>query len=556
MSMRWKGAIALCVLSALCPALLHAAADAVYLNGQVWTGGGINDLAEAVAVKGNRIVAVGTTQRIKRLIAVGTRVVDLRGAFVSPGFIDNHVHFLEGGLALGHTDLRRAGTPQAFTSLIAKAAAQAQPGEWILHGNWDHESWGGELPTREWIDKDTATTPVFVTRLDGHMALANSLALELAGIDANTPDPPGGTIVRDSRGQPTGILKDRAQELVTAAIPPESDAQLDRAMQLATDHALSAGLTQVHDMAFDTWRSFDTYQRANARGQVRMRIYSFVPLQDWKRLADFISVNGRSRGLLRWGGVKGYVDGSLGSMTAWFYEPYLGEAHRHGLMRTQPDELRAMVQGADGAGLQVVVHAIGDRANDWLLDTYRDVAARHAPRDRRFRIEHAQHLAASALPRFEGQHVIASMQPYHAIDDGRWADKRIGPEQIKGTYAFHSLLNAQATLAFGSDWPVAPIDPLLGIYAAVTRRTIDGANPDGWRPEQKVTVEQAIRAYTQATAYAGFQEQQLGRLAPGRLADFVVLSDNLFRLDPVKIKDVRVLRTIVDGREAYTRSAE
>lgn len=556
MNMRNKAILAAAIAAALTSPLLHAAADKVYVNGQVWTGGDAGKLAEAIAVEGERIVAVGDAAQVKAHIGPKTQVVDLHGKFVSPGFIDSHVHLIEGGLALGYVDLRQANTPQAFSAAIAAAAAKAKPGEWVLYGAWDHELWGGELPTRDWIDKDTAKTPVFVTRLDGHMALANSAALKLAGIDARTPDPPGGTIVRDRNGRPTGVLKDTAQDLMTPSVPAESAEQLDRALQLATAHALSVGVTQVHDMAMGTWRSLETYRRANDRGELRLRIYSFVPLTDWKRMADYVATQGRGSGLLRWGGLKGYVDGSLGSSTAWFYEPYTDTPQTSGLMRTAPAVLLGDIRNADRAGLHVVIHAIGDRANDWLLDSYKQVATENGARDRRFRIEHAQHLAPSALPRFAAQGVIASMQPYHAIDDGRWAEKRIGAERLKGTYAFRSLLDAHAALTFGSDWPVAPIEPLQGIYAAATRRTIDGANPQGWRPEQKISVEEAARAYTQGAAYAGFQERVLGKLEPGYLADFVVLSGNLFRTDPVKIADLQVLRTVVAGRDAYVRSPE
>lgn len=532
-----------------------ASADKVYLNGQVWAGGDTTHLAQAIAIEGERITAIGTTAAIRKLVGPRTRIVELSGAFVTPGFIDSHVHFIEGGLSLDQVDLRQAKTPQAFAALIAQVAARKKPGEWVRYGSWDHELWGGELPTRDWIDKDTPDTPVFVTRLDGHMALANSAALKLAGIDEKTPDPAGGTIVRDQAGRPTGVLKDLAQDLMTQSIPAESESQLDRALNLATAHALSAGITQVHDMAMGTWRSLETYQRALARNELRLRIYSFVPLGDGKRMADYVAAHGRGSDWLRWGALKGYVDGSLGSTTAWFYQPYSDAPQTSGLILGQPDVQRRYIADADRAGLHVVVHAIGDRANDWLLDTYRSVAAENGPRDRRFRIEHAQHLTQDAIRRFAQQGVIASMQPYHAIDDGRWAEKRIGAERLKGTYAFRSLLDAGAALSFGSDWTVAPIEPLMGIYAATTRRTIDGANPDGWQPQQKITVEQAVRAYTQANAYAGFQEKSLGKIAPGYLADFVVLSGNLFETNPLEIPNLKILRTVVGGRDAFVRPA-
>lgn len=550
--MRMPFALVCAISTLLCSTLLHAAPDKIYWNAQIWTGGDARHTAEALAVDGERITAVGASAQIKTLADNHTQQIDLHGAFVSPGFIDAHVHFIEGGFALGRIDLRDAATPKAFADRIA-AAAKAKPGEWILDGAWDHELWGGELPDRKWIDARTPDTPVYVTRLDGHMALANAVALKLAGIDDKTPDPPGGTIVRDRDGRATGVLKDNAQELMSRRIPADTEAQIDEALKRATDHALRAGVTQVHDMAMGTWRSLEAYRRADARKALRLRIYSFVPLTDWKRMADYVAANGRGSDRLRWGALKGYVDGSLGSKTAWFHEPYTDDVHSSGLIRTPPDILLNAVQQADRAGLHVVVHAIGDRANDWMLDTYKQVAAENGPRDRRFRIEHAQHLSAAALPRFAGQNVIASMQPYHAIDDGRWAEKRIGAQRLAGAYAFHSLLDAKAALAFGSDWPVAPMEPLTGIYAAATRRTIDGANPQGWQPAQKISIEQAMRAYTQTNAFAGYQEKSAGRLAPGYLADFVVISGNVFNTKPVAIADLKVLRTVVGGEDAFVR---
>jgi hypothetical protein len=537
----------------LCAQLAHAAPDKVYLNARIWTGSGNSATEGALAVEGERIVAVGETATIRALADESTLLVDLRGGFTLPGFIDSHVHFIEGGLSLSQVDLRQAKSRREFATLIAAAAAKAQRGEWVLYGSWDHELWGGELPTRQWIDPDTPNTPVYVNRLDGHMGLANSAALALAGIDERTADPPGGTIVRDKHGKPTGILKDAAQQLVVRHIPPETPAQLDRALERAMDYALSAGLTQVHDMSMYTWRSLETYRRAEARGALRLRVYSFVPLKDWKRMADYVVAHGKGSDWLRWGAVKGYVDGSLGSTTAWFYQPYTDAPTTSGLIMAEPGVLHDYIKSADRAGLQVAVHAIGDRANDWLLDTYRQVAAENGARDRRFRIEHAQHLTSSAIPRFAAQGVIPSMQPYHAIDDGRWAEQRIGAERLKGTYAFRSLLDAKAAIAFGSDWTVAPLDPLQGIYAAVTRRTIDGANPHGWQPQEKISVEEAVRAYTQAAAYAGFQEKVLARIAPGYLADFVVLSDDIFRTDPVHLPELKILRTVVGGRDAFVR---
>lgn len=541
-------------LMAGCTGAEEDAADLVFRGGAVWTGEPGLAPASAVAVKDGRIVLVGEDGDVESLIGSGTRVVDLGGRTLMPGFIDSHTHFLDGGFKLAGVDLRDASTPEEFAQRISDFARTVPPGTWITGGDWDHEMWGGELPRREWVDSLTPEHPVFVNRLDGHMSLANSLALRMAGVDGQgrTPDPDGGTIVRDpTTGEAAGVLKDEAMGLVGRVIPESTEAELDRALQAAARHALERGVTQVHDMA--GWESLATYQRAHARGALPLRVYSVVPLATWEQLRDFVAENGRGDDRLWWGGLKGFVDGSLGSTTAWFHAPYDDEPHTAGLMTTDSAALRGWIQGADRALLHVMVHAIGDAANDWLLDVYRDVAAEHGPRDRRFRIEHAQHLSPAALSRFAEQGVVAAMQPYHAADDGRWAEKRIGPERIKTTYAFRSLLDAGATLAFGSDWTVAPIDPILGIDAAVTRRTIDGANPEGWVPEERITLEETLRAYTAGAARAGFMEDRVGRVRPGLLADLVVLDRNVFDAEAKGLVDTRVDMTVVEGVVVYER---
>lgn len=543
------------LLLAGCARVPEEPADLVLVDGVVWTGDPALPRAEALAVRGGRIFAVGSNDEVRALVGPATRVVELRGRMVVPGFIDAHTHFIDGGFQLSSVDLRDADTPDEFVRRIAEFARRLGPGQWITGGNWDHERWGGELPRREWIDSVTRENPAFVQRLDGHMALANSRALALAGVTAATPEPRGGTIVRRPRSrEPAGVLKDEAMGLVYRVIPPPGEAELDAALDAAVRHALALGVTQVHDMA--TWEHLETYRRARARGTLPVRVYSVVPLATWERLRDYVAQNGRGDERLWWGGLKGYVDGSLGSTTAWFYEPYDDAPQTSGLMTTDTAALRGWIRDADAAGLHVIVHAIGERANDWLLDVYEEVQRANGPRDRRFRIEHAQHLRREAIPRFAALGVTASMQPYHAIDDGRWAEKRIGPKRIRTTYAFRSLLDAGARLAFGSDWTVAPIDPLWGVYAAVTRRTLDDRNPDGWVPEEKITVEETLRAYTAEGAYAGYREQDVGTLEAGKRADLVVLSRNLLSIDPVEIPEVDVDLTVVEGEVVYEREAQ
>jgi predicted amidohydrolase YtcJ len=528
------------------------APDKIYSNGHVWTGEAEGTFVEAFATSGDRIVAVGSNATVRALADRQTKVIDLEGRLVTPGFIDNHTHFIDSSLSLASVDLRDAKSPEEFSRRIGERARQ-RPGEWITHGNWDHELWGATLPSRQWIDKLTGDTPVFVVRLDGHMGLANSAALKRAGIARESVAPEGGEIIRDPNGEPTGLLKDTAMNVVYAAIPPPSAERVDEAVQRGFAEALANGVTQIHDMSDGNWRALEAFRRARAANTLRARVYSFVPIADWARLAEFIKSKGHGDDWLRWGGVKGFVDGSLGSTTAWFYEPFTDAPNTRGLTMVPTEELAQQIQSADRAGLHVAVHAIGDRANDWLLDIYQQVARVNGPRDRRFRIEHAQHLRPATFARYRDLNVIASMQPYHAIDDGRWAEKRIGKERLKGTYAFRSFLDAGVWLTFGSDWAVAPINPMTGIGAAVNRQTLDGLNPNGWQPQQRISVAQALRAYTVSNAYAGFQEDRIGRLAPGYLADFVVLEEDLFGIDRARLASVKVVSTVIGGVERYAR---
>ncbi|HEX4932229.1 MAG TPA: amidohydrolase, partial [Gemmatimonadaceae bacterium] len=391
---------------------------------------------------------------------------------------------------------------------------------------------------------------------DGHMALANTAALRAAGVADAVRDIAGGEIVRDGAGRPTGLLKDNAMSLVDAKVPAPPEALSDRALDAAMKYVAAQGVTAVHHMG--TWNDLDVLERAWRAGRLSTRIYAAVPLATWERLRETIAAKrfgpeGRGDAWLRVGLLKGFVDGSLGSHTAAMLEPFSDAPNDRGLFVTTPANLYAWAKGADAAGLHVIIHAIGDRANRELLDIYERVRHENGERDRRFRIEHAQHLAPAEIARFARLGVIPSMQPYHAIDDGRWAEKLIGAERAKGTYAFRSLLDAKAPLAFGSDWFVAPPTPLEGIYAAVTRRTLDDRNPGGWVPEQKITVEEALRAYTAGSAYAEYAETRKGRLRRGMLADIVMIDRDLTAVGPETIRDAKVLLTIVGGRVVYEK---
>lgn len=531
-------------------------ADVIYTNGRIWTVDSARPEAEAVAVIGGRIAAVGSSKAIDKWKGSKTKVIDLKRRRVLPGFIDNHTHFMTGGFQLQSVDLRTAGDEQAFARIIGQRAKE-RPGTWITGGDWDHDLWkSGKLPSKDLIDALTGDTPVMVNRYDGHMALANSAALKRAGITRNTPDPPGGTIVRDPvTGEPTGLLKDEAMSPVYAVIPPPSDEELLGAARLALAEARKLGVTSIQDMAYSNGdRDIKTYRELERRGELTARMNCVGFISNWRSLSASGIQAPFGTEMIGLGALKAFVDGSLGSSTALFFEKFLNE-DTYGLpMDVVTDgRLERWMTAADSARLQLRVHAIGDSANSLLLDMFDRIVRKNPSWDRRFRIEHAQHIHPKDFQRFASLGVIAAVQPYHAIDDGRWAVNRIGDVRCRTTYPFRSFLDAGVKLSFGSDWTVAPLDPLLGIYAAVTRRTIDGANPNGWYPEQRITVREAIECYTINNAYAAFEEQEKGSITAGKLADMVVLSDDILTADPVRIQDMKVMMTILGGIVIYNR---
>jgi len=544
--------------------LAQSRVDLIAVDGKIWTENPAQPEVEALAVRDHRIVAAGDSASIRRLAGEGTKTIDLKGQRVVPGFNDAHVHFFWGGQSLASVQLRDAGSEAEFRRRIGAFAQTRAKGEWILDGNWDHEKWtSARLPTHELIDDVTPDNPVWVNRSDGHMMLANTVAMKLAGVTKETKDVPGGVIVRDKDGSPTGIFKDAAKDLIERVIPPPSDAQVDTAILAAQKYALENGVTSVQDMGFTGAKAADMqalivrgYQRLLERNELKVRVSARFPLAKYQRLADLGVMANFGNDRLVIGSVKAFADGSLGSTTAWFFKPFDDAPDTNGVPSEElrdPERMYANMVGADRAGLHIATHAIGDRANKTILDLYERLEKEDGDADRRLRIEHAQHLRPEDIPRFAQLHVIASVQPYHCIDDGRWAEKRIGHERSLTTYAFKSLLDAGTTLAFGSDWFVAPIDPMAGVYAAVTRRTLDGKHPDGWIPEQKISVRQAVHAYTVGSAYAESQDDYKGSLQPGKLADFVVLSDDIFNLDPVKIQDVKIDMTVSGGEIVYER---
>ena len=539
----------------------------VLINANIHTLDPATPHATALASAGGSILAVGADAD---MLAIAARdmpnapILNLNGKTVLPGFIDSHTHFLAGGFSLQAVDLHGSSGPDDFVHRIAARAPATAPGRWVTGGGWDQETWpDAPLPHKDWIDAFTDEIPVFVRRVDLHVGLANSAAMRAAGITADTPDPVGGEIYRDPETkEPTGILKDAAIRMVEAVMPRPTADEQGVALSLALKQAASHGVTSIHDVTDwgnPSWSEWALFQEFRRREDLTCRIYARLPLIDWdRRSADLppFQTGPAADPWLRFGGLKGFTDGSLGGRTAYFFEPYADAPGYYGLLQEEMSPEGAMerrIREADAAGIPVSVHAIGDRANSILLDIFDQVATVNGPRDRRPRVEHAQHLKERDIARMAQLGVIASIQPAHVIDDGGWAERRIGPERCRFTYAFRSLADAGVRLAGGSDWTVAPLDPLLGIHAAVNRNTADGRFPNGWHPEQKLTIAQAIDAFTIHAAYAEFAEAEKGSLSPGKFADLVVLSDDPYRVESSCIKDITILLTIAGGRVVYER---
>jgi predicted amidohydrolase YtcJ len=545
-----------CVMSVF--AQTKPAADLIIQNARIWTVDRSLPEAEAVAILGERIVAVGSSREVDAWRGPHTRVVDAAGKRLLPGFNDAHVHFTDGGAQLDNVQLNDAASPQEFARRIRERAAKTGKGEWLLGGDWDETKWSpAELPTKDLIDAAPPDVPVAVNRYDGHMVLANSLALKLAGITAQTPDPDGGVIVRNAQGDPTGALKDAAQDLLFKVVPPLNHDQLRHVVERALQHAAALGVTSVQNMNPD-YADIAIYSELLDEGKLTTRIYAaplITQVDDQVKIGIRRAFGGP---YLRMGAVKAFADGSLGASTAYFFEPFSDQPGNRGLLSDEMHPISLMrdrMMRADGAGLQLCTHAIGDAGISAILDIYTEIEKAHGARDRRWRIEHAQHMAARDFDRFAQLHVIASVQPYHAIDDGRWAEGRIGHDRATRTYAFRAFLDHGVRLALGTDWNVAPLNPMLTLYAATTRATLDGKNPKGWFPEQKLTIREAIEAYTMGSAYAEFQENEKGSITVGKLADMVLLSDDVLSIDPVKIREVKVFKTWVGGKMTYDADA-
>jgi predicted amidohydrolase YtcJ len=538
----------------------HVTADVVLRNGKIATLNPKQPEATALAVWKERILLVGKDADVQPLVGPQTRVIDLAGRRVVPGFHDSHVHLLGGGMQLGQVDLKDAADEAEFGRRLREFDKKLPPGRWMLGGDWDHDrAFGGKLPDAAILDKYVPDRPVFINRYDGHMALANSKTLKLAGITSATSDPAGGVLYRQpGTKEPTGLLRDNAMGLVDRLIPPPDDDTIATAVKAALDEMRKVGITSVQDMdgsaAASRAKLFRHYQQLKRADKLTVRIRFYWPLSSWQALVGLgIQVN-LGDPWLSIGAFKDFIDGSLGSSTAKMFEPFLNEPGNSGIYVTPRSKLLENVRAADAAGLAVAVHAIGDQGNADMLDIFAEVTKANGPRDRRFRIEHAQHLRPQDYRRFAELQVIASMQPYHLIDDGRWAEGRIGKERCASSYANRSLLDVGARLAFGSDWPVAPLSPILGIDAAVNRRTLDGKHPGGWFPEQKISVQEALEAYCKGSAYAAFRDNDLGALETGKLADLVVLSrDILAPAEREHIARTDVVFTMVGGRVVYEK---
>lgn len=530
------------------------------IHAKIWTGNPAQPWAQAALVAGDTLMQIGTDKEIESRLDETIQVVDAGGRLVVPGFIDSHAHTLMGGQRLTSVQLKNVNTQKDFITAIGNYAKALKPGEWILGGDWDHQHWGGQLPVHQWIDSVTKDNPVWLERSEGHSGLANQLALTKAGIEKSTKDIAGGMIERDKSGSPTGVLKDNAMELIFKAIPDLSDAQKQLAIEGAMEYYLREGVTSVHHMVEPHERNlggvatdYAAFKKMHDEGKLNVRFYIAEPFTDFEKVASRIKREGAGDKWLKSGALKGYVDGAIGSHSALFYEDYTDKKGFRGSQVNSDVVLYQMIKGGNQAGLQVCIHAIGDEAINKAMRTFEKVAAENGVMDPRFRIEHTQHIAPADIPYMKKLNVIASMQPYHAIDDGIWCEQAIGPERIKTTYAIGGLMKEGVHVAFGSDWFVAPPSPLKGMFAAVTRRTLDGKNPEGWVPEQKISLEEALRNYTAEGAYASFDEKIKGTLETGKLADMVILEKNIFEIDPVELFDAKVDATIVGGRVMYDR---
>ena len=542
----------LCVVFA-CPCLGQSGgATIVYRNGRVYTNDSTRPWAEALAVRGATILAVGSNAEVTEAAGPGAAIVDLQGHFVMPGFNDAHVHLGGAGKALLNVRMNGAASVPELQKRLRRAAAERKAGEWIVGSGWDHTFWPEKkFPTRQQLDEVAPQNPVFLVHISGHVAVANSLALQLAGITKTTPNPTGGEIERDVAGEPTGMLKEgAAQGLVASKIPPPTADRRRQGIELALADVAKNGVTSIQDNS--AWEDFLAYRQLNEEGKLTVRVTEWLPFAaPLDRLEAMRREGGTTDPWLKTGALKMVTDGALGSRTATLVAPYSDDPSNRGILIMEPEKLRELAIERDRAGFQLAFHAIGDRANRICLDVFEAVAKTNGPRDRRDRIEHAQVVAPEDFARFAKLNVIASMQPSHETTDMRWAEQRVGPERAKGAYAWATMKKNGVRLAFGTDYPVEVVSPMRGLYACVTRELPDGGPTGGWQPQEKISLDDCMRAYTNGSAYAEFEEGKKGELKAGEFADFIVLSDDLTRISPSQFTKTRVLRTVVGGRTVY-----
>ena len=526
----------------------------ILTNGVIYTTDPARARAEAVAITGELITAVGSAADILKLAGPQTQIIDLNGDFVVPGFNDAHIHLAGGGQAKVAIDFEAAKSLAEFQQRIRARLPDFKPGEWLTGRGWDHTLWPTrKFPTRYDLDAVSRDRPMFFTRVDGHVAVANTLALELASIKADTPDPPGGSIERDANGNATGMLKESATALVAQRVPPLTPEQRRRGIELALAQAARFGLTSIHDNS--SWQDFFVFEQLKKEGKLTLRITEWLPFTaPVAQLEDMRRRGGTTDPWLRTGALKGVADGTLGSRTAAMLAPFSDDPATKGIFRIEPDRLKQLVIERDKAGFQIAIHAIGDAANRAALDAFAAAQAANGARDSRHRIEHAQVVALDDFARFAALGVIASMQPVHESSDMRWAEQRLGPERSRGAYAWRTFLNHKVRLAFGTDFAVEPLNPMRGLYACVTRELPEGGPIGGWQPQEKISIDDCIYAYTAGSAYAEFMEGKKGQIMPGQFADLVVLSADVTKIPPPAILKTEVLRTILAGRSVYEKA--
>lgn len=528
-----------------------SAGTMLYHNARIYTNDPANPWAQAIVVRSGLILDVIPESSVAQWAAQGASLVDLHGAFVMPGFNDAHVHLGGAGADLLNVSLNGTASLAEFQRRIHAAAVSHDLGEWILGRGWDHTLWTEKkFPTRQMLDEAALQNPVFLTHVSGHVAVANSAALWLAKIDRDTANPPGGEIERDAAGEPTGLLKEDAMVLVRKSIPAPSPAERRKGIELALADATKNGVTSIQDNS--AWEDFLVYRELRKKGRLTVRITEWLPFSaPLDKLEAMRREGGTSDPWLKTGALKMVTDGALGTRTAFLLAPYSDQPGTTGMLILDAEKLRSMAIERDKAGFQLAFHAIGDRADRISLGVFEAVAKANGPRDRRSRIEHAQVVALEDIPQFASLGVIASMQPSHETTDMRWAEQRVGPVRSRGAYAWASMLKAGVRLAFGTDYDVEPISPFRGLYACVTRELDSGGPAGGWQPQEKISLEDCIRAYTSGSAYAEFEEGKKGELKAGEFADFIVLSGDLTKMPASQYTKTRILRTVVGGRTVY-----